>query len=117
MANCFKPERIVNIDELIVLVRCGAVQNRQPGRGRTTVQRQADTSAGAKQAAEKLIRAVGRGFIPGVSGNKSTGPLGPEVCFSQFPIGTKPFSAACLAPAKFIARRILFCRIFRAENF
>ena len=38
----------------------------------------------ALQLGEKLIRAVGRGFIPGINGAKPSRPLGPEVCFRNF---------------------------------
>jgi hypothetical protein len=55
--------------------------------------------AWALQAAEKLDRAVGRGFIPGIKPIKSMGPLGPEVCLSGFSVKIGTFSAACLAPA------------------
>jgi len=56
------------------------------------------SESGALQAAEKLIRAVGRGFIPGIKPIKSTWASAPEVCFSGFPGEIRSFSAACLAP-------------------
>jgi hypothetical protein len=47
------------------------------------------------QAAEKLVRAVGRGFIPGIKSMESAVALATEECFSDFLLGNKPFSAAC----------------------
>jgi hypothetical protein len=52
----------------------------------------------ALQAAEKLIRAVGRGFIPGIKPIKSTWASAPEVCFSGFPGEIRSFSAASQGP-------------------
>jgi hypothetical protein len=51
----------------------------------------------AEQASEKLIRAVGRGFIPGTKPIKSMRALAPEVRFPGISIETRPFSAACEA--------------------
>jgi hypothetical protein len=59
---------------------------------------------GLKQVAEKLLRAVGQGFIPGTKATESTRALAPEVCFSSVWPGFRPFSAACKA-------RRLFCCI------
>ena len=57
----------------------------------------------ALYAAEKLIRAVGRGFIPGIKSIQSMRDSAPEVCFSSFPPGILSFSAACLTPAACIS--------------
>jgi alpha-glucuronidase len=46
------------------------------------------------QPAEKVVRAVGRGFIPGISDAMSTRALAPEVCFWETSLETMPFSAA-----------------------
>jgi len=51
----------------------------------------------ASQLAEKLVRAVGRGFIPGIKPIKSTRASAPEVCFRRVSPKTRPFSAACSA--------------------
>jgi hypothetical protein len=51
----------------------------------------------AIEAAEKLIRAVGRGFILGIKAMESTGPLAPEVCFSGFLLENQLFFAASIA--------------------
>jgi len=48
------------------------------------VLRQADTSAGAKQAAEKLATEGGGGFIPRIKPIKSTSALAAEGCFQGF---------------------------------
>src|ERR1017187_5045830 len=50
----------------------------------------------ALQAAEKLNRAVGRGFIPGIKPIESMWALAPEVCFSGLSPEIRPFSAAAL---------------------
>ena len=52
----------------------------------------------ALQAAEKLIRAVGRGFIPGTKATESAPALAAEVCLLPIFPENKPFSAACLSP-------------------
>jgi ligand-binding sensor domain-containing protein len=54
-------------------------------------------AAGGVQAAEKLNRAVGRGFIPGKRPIESEPALAPEVCSSEFSIDRRPSSAACVA--------------------
>jgi hypothetical protein len=54
----------------------------------------------ASQLAEKLVRAVGRGFIPGIKPIKSTGALTPEVCFSGIPVEICLFSASCSVAPK-----------------
>jgi hypothetical protein len=55
-------------------------------------------SAGsALQAAEKLVRAVGQGFIPGTKAAESARALAPEVCFLPLLTQNMPFSAASLA--------------------
>jgi hypothetical protein len=51
----------------------------------------------ALQAAEKLVRAVGPGFIPDITAMESMWALAPEVRFSGNSVNDKPFSAACLA--------------------
>jgi hypothetical protein len=61
-------------------------------------------SARALQAAEKLNRAVGRGFIPGIKPMESMGALAPEVCFSGILPENQPFSAASLAPLRYAFR-------------
>jgi hypothetical protein len=53
-----------------------------------------ELAAGAKQDAEKLIRAVGRGFIPGKRVTESMRALAPEVCFSGNSPDVAPSSAA-----------------------
>jgi hypothetical protein len=45
-------------------------------------------------AAEELVQAVGRGFIPGIKPMESALALATEVCFSDFLPENKPFSAA-----------------------
>jgi hypothetical protein len=63
-------------------------------------------SAGsALQAAEKLVRAVGQGFIPGTNAAESTRALAPEVCFLPPLTQNRPFSAGCLAPEKMPASK------------
>jgi tRNA C32,U32 (ribose-2'-O)-methylase TrmJ len=57
-------------------------------------------SSGALQAAEKLVRVVGRDFSPGTKPVESTRALAPEVCFSKCSFDNRPFSAACLAPER-----------------
>src|ERR1035441_269618 len=52
----------------------------------------------ALQAAEKLNRAVGRGFIPGIKPIESMWALAPKVCFSGLSPEIRPLSAASLAP-------------------
>ena len=78
-------------------------------RGRKVVSFQGTTSAVPQmpqnnscdlQIAEKLNRAVGRGFIPGTKPFESNGVLTPEVRFSRISDKTSSFSAASLAPAK-----------------
>jgi aminoglycoside/choline kinase family phosphotransferase len=80
------------------------------------------------QPAEKLNRAVGRGFIPGIRPMESTRALAPEACFSGISPENQPFSAAssavpqtpqstfgALAPDERLsdaARQILTVRIF-----
>ena len=54
----------------------------------------------ALQAAEKLARAVGRGFIPGLKSIKSTWALAPAVRFSSFSLEIWRYSAASLARGK-----------------
>ncbi len=46
----------------------------------------------------KLVRAVGRGFIPGAKAMESARASAPEVCFSGISPATRSFSATCLAP-------------------
>jgi hypothetical protein len=58
----------------------------------------ATESARALQAAEKLNRAVGRGFIPGKKPTESAWASAPEACFWGFSIDRRPFSATSLAP-------------------
>jgi hypothetical protein len=53
----------------------------------------------ASQAAEKLVRAVGQGFIPGTKATESAPALAAEVCLLPILPENKPFSAASLAPA------------------
>jgi hypothetical protein len=56
-----------------------------------------DKSQGTtSQAAEKLIRAVGRGFIPGIKTMESAVALATEVCFCGESPEIRPFSAASL---------------------
>ena len=55
-------------------------------------------SARTLQAAEKLVRAVGQGFIPGITPTESTQALAPEGCSLPLLTQNRPFSAACLAP-------------------
>jgi hypothetical protein len=45
----------------------------------------------ALQLAEKLVRAVGPGFIPDISTIKSSRALASEVCFSGFRSKAGPF--------------------------
>jgi len=47
----------------------------------------------ALQSAEKLVRAVGRGFIPGKKPNKMNGVLAPEECSPGFLQRISPSSA------------------------
>ncbi len=47
-----------------------------------------------EQVTEKLIRAVGRGFIPGIKQALSIRALAPEECFTVFLLRYSPFSAA-----------------------
>jgi hypothetical protein len=47
------------------------------------VQNAEELSSGAEEAAKQLIRAVGRGFIPGIKPAESTRALAPEVHFSD----------------------------------
>jgi GTP-binding protein Era len=54
-------------------------------------------STGAKQAAEKLVRTVGQGFIPGITPTESTRALAPEECFSVNSPALPRFSATCKA--------------------
>jgi len=54
----------------------------------------------ALQAAEKLATEGGGGFIPRIKPIKSTSALAAEGMFSGALPQTKPFSAACLAPAE-----------------
>jgi len=70
----------------------------------------------ALQAAEKLIRAVGRGFIPGIKPIKSTRASAPEVCFCQVSPKIGTFSAVCLAPAAFRAACTLFFDFSRVSH-
>ena len=70
-----------------------------PGRSRTGAEK-ANRMNRALQAAEKLLRAVGRGFIPGIKAMESKRASAPAVCFPRFSPEIRPFSAACLAPAK-----------------
>jgi len=58
----------------------------------------------ALQPAEKVVPVKGTGFSPYVTTEKSAGALAPEVCFSPFLVGIKPFPAACLAPAGMLMR-------------
>jgi hypothetical protein len=44
------------------------------------------------QAAEKLVQAVGRGFIPGIKPMESAVALATEVCFSDFCLKASLFS-------------------------
>jgi hypothetical protein len=48
----------------------------------------------ALQAAEKLARAVGPGFISDISAMESIEALAPEACFSRIFLEIRPFSAA-----------------------
>jgi hypothetical protein len=57
----------------------------------------AKTAKVAIEAAEKLVRAVGQGFIPGTKAAESARALAPEVCFLPPLIQNRPFSAACIA--------------------
>jgi hypothetical protein len=57
----------------------------------------------ALQAAEGLIRAVGRGFIPGKKPIESTGALAPEVCFLGLP-KSKPCLLAAFGSEGGLAR-------------
>jgi hypothetical protein len=54
-----------------------------------------DREPGAKQAAGKLVRVVGQGFIPGTKAAESARASAPEVCFLPPLIQNRPFSAAC----------------------
>src|ERR1035441_5278513 len=54
--------------------------------------RHASLFTAATKAAEEAPRAVGRDFSPGITPLKSTGPLGPEVCFSGSPLENRPVS-------------------------
>jgi hypothetical protein len=45
----------------------------------------------ASQLAEKVVRAVGRGFIPGMRDAISTGALAPEVWFGGISLEPMPF--------------------------
>jgi hypothetical protein len=69
----------------------------------------ADRIKWALQAAEKLVRAVGRGFIPGTRLLESMGASAPEACFSSISEKSSSFSAASLAHG-YIARKILAAR-------
>ncbi len=71
-------------------------------------------STRALQVAEKLVRAVGQGFIPGTKAAESTEALAPEVCFSSVWPGFRPFSAACLAPEGRLSRVATAIRPFPA---
>src|SRR5207344_1731375 len=53
----------------------------------------------ASQAAEKLLRAVGRGFIPGMIHALSARALAPEASSSGISLEIRPFSAVSLTPA------------------
>src|ERR1035441_10173437 len=84
--------------------RTSKVRNRQPRPGISllsliTVQKPNALACSARQAAlqaaEKLMRAVGPGFIPDINFAESTGPLGPEVCFSDVSSQVQLFSSAC----------------------
>src|ERR1035437_7636135 len=55
------------------------------------------SALGHKQAAEKLVRTVGRDFSPGIRQAESVAALAAEVCFSATPFETCPFSAASSA--------------------
>jgi alpha-glucuronidase len=55
------------------------------------------TQSTTSQAAQKLVRAVGRDFSPGAKAAQSTGPLGPEVRFLDASPKNRPFPAASLA--------------------
>ena len=57
----------------------------------------------ALSIAEKLVRAVGRDFSPGISRTGCAWPLGPEVCISSSSFKGIPFSTACLALERFIS--------------
>src|ERR1017187_4813972 len=70
----------------------------------------------ALQAAEKLNRAVGRGYIPGIKPIESMWALAPEVCFSGLSPEIRPFSAASLAPATFRAAWGVSFDLFRASH-
>jgi hypothetical protein len=58
----------------------------------------------ASQSAEKLIRAVGRGFIPGIKTMESAVALATEVCFRGASQEIMPFSASSSAPEGMLAR-------------
>jgi len=47
--------------------------------------------AGISQGAEKLVRALCQGFIPGITSTKSTWALAPEACFSPLSTLNRPF--------------------------
>src|SRR5271166_2402787 len=49
------------------------------------------TGPGGAIAAEKLIRAVGRGFIPGIKPTESTRASAPEACFPGNSLACPPF--------------------------
>ena len=58
----------------------------------------------ASQSEEKLIRAVGRGFIPGTKTMESAVALATEVCFRGASQEIMPFSASSSAPEGMLAR-------------
>ena len=52
----------------------------------------------ALAAEERLARAVGRGFIPGIKSALMSAALAAEVCFPLASPRNSSFSATCLAP-------------------
>jgi hypothetical protein len=49
----------------------------------------------ASQAAEKLVRAVGQGFIPGTKATESAPALAAEVCLLPILTQNGPFRSLC----------------------
>ena len=61
-----------------------------PGCGKT-LPREIVCQGTTLQAAEKLLRAVGRDFSPGIRLMESARALAPEVCFLRLPVGDPEF--------------------------
>jgi hypothetical protein len=59
---------------------------------------------------KKLIRAIGRGFIPGTTSIRSMPASAAEVCSSPFPLQIQTVSAAFSVPAKALTAANLPCR-------